>query len=240
MCNENQNSKATPFGRALERMSAGDANAYEVVYESCDDSLRAFISMCYGWFGSDFVEEVAIRTHEYAFTHIDKYDSDKGASFQTWLNWQARNIAAQVMAERCVRDYTRDGQSSTSAGPEAELRNGILREEWTALPDDERLVILYHDLEGLTFTETAQATGLTMKQVRYKRDKGLAEMKRRLLARGVQPVDVDTTPVPVYYGWDHTEPDDEYTTSVPAILPDGPDTLVGAAAHDLPEDEVEE
>ena len=53
-------------------------------------------------------------------------------------------------------------------------------------------------------------------------------------------MDVDTTPVPVYYGWDHTEPDDEYTTSVTAILPDGPDTLVGAAAHDLPEDEVEE
>lgn len=240
MCDETQGGRATPLELALERVTAGDVNAYEVVYETCDDSLRAFIGVRYGWFGNDFVEEVAIRTHEYAFTHIDKYDSDKGASFQTWLNWQARNVAAQVMAERCVRDYTRDGQSSTSAGPEAELRNQILREEWTALPDDERLVILYHDLEELTFAETAQATGLTMKQVRYKRDKGLAEMKRCLLARGVQPVEVDTTPVPVYYGWDHTEPDDDYTTSVTAVLPDGPETLVGAAAHDLPEEETEE
>ncbi len=225
---------------AIQRVVSGDVNAYEVVHETCDGPLRAFIGTRYGWFGSDFVDEVAIRTHEYAFTHIDKYDSDKGASFQTWLNWQARNIAAQVMAERCVRDHACEGQSSTGAGPEVELRNQVLREELAALPDDERLVILYHDFEGLTFAETAQATGLSLKQVRYKRDKGMAQMKRRLQERGIEPVEIDATPVPIYHGWDYTEPDDDYTASVTAVLPTGPDTLVDAAAHDLPEDEAEE
>jgi RNA polymerase sigma factor (sigma-70 family) len=234
---------------AIVRVRGGELNAYKAIYEVCDRPLRSFIGRRYGLFGSDFVDEVAIRTHEYAFTHIDKYDSDKGASFQTWLNWQSRNIAAQVMAEWAVRGRPHrakkhEAGSTTAAGPETELaarlRDRALKEELTALPDDERLVILYHDLEMLTLAETAEATSLTIRQVRYKRAKGLATMKRRLQARGVEPVEIDMTPVPIYHGWDCTEPDDDFTVSVTAVLPEGPRTLEGAAAQDVPQEEKEE
>ncbi|HTW91736.1 MAG TPA: sigma-70 family RNA polymerase sigma factor [bacterium] len=234
---------------AIQCVQSGEVNAYSVIFEICDDSLRSFISMSCWQLGGDFVSEVAIRTHEYALKHLAEYDSDKGASFQTWLNWQSLNVAAQVMAERCGHRFVQrdegkhDAYLPSAAGPEAaqdvKERDQALRQELKALPEDERLTIAHHDLAGRTFAETAQATGLTVRQVRYKRERALAVMKRRLQERGFRPVEVDSTPAPIFYGWDHTEPDDEYTTSVTAILPDGPDTLVGAAAHDLPEDEVE-
>ena len=50
--------------------------------------------------------------------------------------------------------------------------------------------------------------------------------------RGVSPVPVDSTPVPVWHGRDSTGHDDDFTASVTAVLPEPPDTLVGADAKE--------
>jgi len=232
---------------ATRRALDGDVNAYEVIYEACDGSLRSFIGRRFGHLGSDFIDEVAIRTHEYVLTRLDKYKSDEGTSFQTWFNWQSRSVAWQVMAERfgprLVRyDETKhEAWAGSVAGPtevyEDKRRSRVLREEQEALSEDGRLSVTLHDKDGLTFDETAKATGLPVIRVRRKREQALAVMKRRLQERGIRPVEVDSTPVPIFYGWDHTEPDDDFTESVTAVLPDGPDTLVGAAARDEEKEE---
>jgi RNA polymerase sigma factor (sigma-70 family) len=228
---------------AIARVVSGDVNAYEEIYAVCDRPLRAFIATHYYWAGPDFVKEVAVRTHEYARPRLGKYDAAL-AAFQTWYNWQSRAVAKEVMCEwygpRLVRydEAVHDVYARTQTGPtdvyEDARLSRVLREEIDTLPEDERQCVVLHDRDGLTFAETASALGLSTMQVRYKRQRALAVLKRRLEERGVRPVEVDSTPAPIWYGQDCTDPDD-YAAPTVACLPDGPDTLVGAAAKDKDE-----
>jgi hypothetical protein len=85
---------------AIARVLSGDVNAYGEIYAACDRRLRAFVGRRYGHLGGDFADEVAVRTHEYVFPRLNRYDPGRGASFQTWLNWQSLNVAGKVLCER--------------------------------------------------------------------------------------------------------------------------------------------
>ncbi|MBM3314725.1 hypothetical protein FJY71_02625 [candidate division WOR-3 bacterium] len=233
---------------AIRRVKAGDTDAYQIVYAECDRPLRAFIGRRYHWAGPDFIDEVAVRTHEYALSRLAKFD-ETWSSFQTWLNWQSRSVASAVMREwygpRLVRyDESVHGPwAVTQTGPadvyEDERRSRVVREEVESLPEDARLSVTLHDRDGLTFAETARAAGTTVWKTRRSREQALAVLKRRLQERGVRPVEVDFTPPPVYHDWDHTEPDDDWCATVGARLPDGPDTLHAAAEEDPPKEEAD-
>jgi RNA polymerase sigma factor (sigma-70 family) len=204
--------------------------------------LRSFVGRRYGRFGDEFIDEVAILTHERAFARLNEYQTDKGASFQTWMNWQSRAAAKQVMRERYGSRFVQYAEVrhepwvETVPGPadiyEESRRSRVLRQELLALSEDGRLSVTLHDKDGLTFAETAQAAGTTVKRVRLTREQALAVLERRLQERGVSPAEVDSTPVPAWHGWDVTDRDDEWTASVTAVLPDGPSSLVGAAARE--------
>jgi len=236
-----------PVEEAIRRVLDGHENDYELIYEQCDRSLRAFVARHYYWAGPDFVEEVAVRTHEYALSRLSEYDAAR-SSYQTWLNWQSRSVASEVVRERFGRrlvqydDGVHEAWAVSATGPadvcEDERLNRVLREEFDALPEDMRRCITLYDKDGLTLAESARASGLSVMQVRYKRRQGLAGLRRRLLERGVRPVAVDFTPAPIWYGQDHTDPDDFAAPTV-ARLPDGPDELVGAAACVQKEDDLE-
>ena len=260
---------------AIARIRSGDKDAYKVIYDATDEALKAFVGRRFGHLGQDFVEEVAIRTHEFAFIHISEYSSDRGASFRTWLFWQARATARHVRREWYGSRFVRYSQARHEAyavsatGPvdiyEEKRLWRILREETDALPEKERRTVMLHDVEARSHPEIARDSGLTYEQVRYRRRLVLKRLRRRLKERGVRPVPIDTTPVPTWHGktgtvpsqgpvrlpgtvpcfagsppsatrppaWyheDRTEPDDDYTTSVTAVLPDEPPYLVGAAA----------
>jgi RNA polymerase sigma factor (sigma-70 family) len=190
--------------------------------------------------GRDFVSEVAIRTHEYAFSHLNNYSSDRGASFQTWLNWLSRSFAGHVKREWYSQRFARYDQALHEAwavsdtGPadvyEETRLSRVLQEETESLPEGERQVIVLHDIEGRSHPACARATGLTYEQVRHKRRLALAVLRRRLQLRGVRPVPIDSTPAPIWYGEDSTDRDDDFTASETAVLPDGPDTLTGEDA----------
>jgi len=238
---------------AIARVLAGDVNAYAIIYSACNEALRAFVVRRHGYLGDDFINEVVIRTHEQALRNLNRYSSDKGASFQTWLNWQARSTAWRVEREWYSRRFVRFNpavhaiQAVSAAGPvdlyEEKRLWQVLREETESLPE-ERRSILSHDFEARSHAENARSTGLTYEQVRYRRRLVLRRLRDRLCARGVRPVPVDSTPVPIWHGvaeegqphnWhreDRTQLDDDFTSSVTAVLPDGPDELVGADAKE--------
>ena len=234
--------KALRLARAVKLVLAGDVNAYEGIYAACDEALKAFVGRRYGHLGQDFVEEVAIRTHEFAFTHINEYSSDRGASFKTWLFWRARDVAKHVRREWYGRRFVRFSQAQHEAyaisdtGPvdiyEERRLWRVLHEETEALPESERQTVVFHDIKARSHPEMARASGLTYEQVRYRRRLVLKRLRKRLKERGVRPVPMDTTPVPIWCGKDNTDTNDDYTTSVTAVLPTEPPTLVGAAARE--------
>jgi RNA polymerase sigma factor (sigma-70 family) len=229
---------------AMQRVLDGHKNDYDVVYEQVDKSLRAYIRSRFYWAGPDFEDEVAVRTHEYALPRLGEYDATK-SSPQTWFNWQSRSVASQVMREwfgpRLVQydEAVHEAWSVTATGPadvyEEKRLSRVLREESESLSEEERQSITLHDIGRLTFDESAEASGLSVMQVRYRRRLALSVLRQRLQERGVRPVAVDTTPAPIWYGRDSTDPDD-YAAPTVAVLPVGPDTLVGAAAAQEKED----
>ncbi len=227
---------------AVSKVLTGDVDAYEEIYGVCDGSLRAFVGRRYGHLGDDFVQEVAIRTHEYTFSHLDGFNSDKGASFQTWLNWQSRNIAKRVRLERndpnAVRlDEELDVQYVLSPSDPAEelerqRRNRVLRQELKALAEQDRLSIAGHGSGRWTFSATARRLGLTLPKARYRYGRACRELKERLVRRGVRPTEVVPCFGRVGTLPDDTGDEDDRAARPMASLPDGPDSLNGAAARD--------
>ena len=221
--------RALRLARAVKLVLAGDVNAYEEIYTVCDRALRSFVGRRYGHLGDDFVREVAIRTHEYSFSHLSDYRSDRGAGFQTWLNWQSFNVAAQVVAERYERRFGQRVEAHSMAyipsvaGSDVTTvseRDRILRREFKALAEDDRVSIALHDLGGWTFAETARRIRATVAKTRWARYRGLKRLRARLEELGIRPVEVDTTPVPIWRGWDTTGCHSDYTTSATAVLPE--------------------
>jgi len=222
---------------AIRQVLSGEVESYEVIYNHIDRPLRAFIASHYYWAGPEFVDEVAVRTHEYALSRLSEYDATK-SSPTTWLCWLSRSVASQAMREwygpRFVQydEAVHEAWSATVAGPaeiyEERRLSRVLAEEKSLLPADDRQSVELHDEAGRTFAESAEASGLSVMQVRYRRRRALAVLKRRLREREVRPVEEDSTSAPVWRGRDWTDPDDFCAPTV-AVLPDGPDTLVGAA-----------
>jgi RNA polymerase sigma factor (sigma-70 family) len=201
---ENQgNPRKEQVAEAIAQVLAGDENAYEIIYKCCDARLRAFAGRRYGRLGDDLVEEVVVRTHSRAFKFLGRYNPGR-SSFMTWMFWQARAAAHEVMDERFdprMRRLEEDlaveyVTQATDPAREHERneRSRVLGEELDALSEQGRLSIAYHDMGGWTYDATALALGRTAAQVRYVRKLGLAELRRRLERRGVRPVEV----VPVY------------------------------------------
>jgi len=223
---------------AIRRVLSGEVESYEVIHNRIDRPLRAYIRSHFYWAGPSFEDEVAVRTHEYLLPRLGEYDAAK-ASLQTWYNWQSRSVAGLVMREwfgpRLVQydEAVHEAWAVTASGPadvyEEKRLSRVLREESQSLSEEERQSIALHDIRRLTFDESAEASGLSVMQVRYRRLRALSVLRQRLLERGVRPVAVDATPAPIWYGRDSTDPDD-YAAPTVAVLPDGPDTLVGAAA----------
>jgi RNA polymerase sigma factor (sigma-70 family) len=213
MKTSNDESK-TSIPSAIQRVLNGDVNAYDIIYEDCDRPLRSFIGSRYGYLGGDFIAEVAIRTHEYALNHLKDYNADKGASFQTWLNWQSRDVARKVMAERCNPNAVSLSEelnvvyvvtpSDPAEEHERQRRNRVLRQELKSLAEQGRLSIAAHDLGRWTFSATARRLGMTVSQTRYCRKRALLELKKRVERRGIRPTEV----VP-YFGRVGSLPGDE-------------------------------
>jgi len=239
---------------------SGDVESYEVIHKQTDGSLRSFIGSRYGQLGDDFISEVAIRTHEYGFSHLNSYNLDGDVTYQTWLNLRSLNVAGEVLAERfdlhrlgprgdrgrvVVSESIDEETHALRAGPrhgpaeeyEARMRSRLLWQEYEALAREGRLSVALHDIEGRTLAETAEALDMPLIRVRRLLDRNHNRLRKRLKRRGVRPAECEPHFGRVWSQPDDTGYDDDWTATSMAYLPDDPDSLVGAAAKSEEEDE---
>ena len=245
--------KSPMLTAAIRRVLSGDVESYDVIHKQTDGSLRSFIGSRYGHMGDDFIREVAIRTHEYGFSHLNSYNSDGDVTYQTWLNLRSLNVAGEVLAERLdlhrlgprgarrrveVSESFDEETHALRAGPgsrpaeeyEAKMRSRLLRQEYDALAGEGRLSVALHDIEGRTLAETAQALDMPLIRVRRLLDRNHKRLRKRLKRRGVRPAECEPHYGRVWSLPDDTGYDDDWTETSMAYLPDDPDSLVGAAA----------
>lgn len=236
-----------PVAEAIAQVLAGDENAYEIIYKCCDARLRAFVAARHNRRGPDFVDEVAARTHVWAFRHLGGYDAARGASFQTWLNLQSRNEAQAVAIERYGRRFERLDEIRHAPvldvvpdPADVRARDESARELWReyeALAEEGRLSVALHDIDGRSFPAIARHMSMTVSKVRRMREGALWKLRRRLRRLGIGARNCTVPGPPAWSGRNDTGYDDDWAASVTAVLPDGPDELVGVGAEPVPVDE---
>lgn len=158
----------------------------------------------------DIVQDAFLRLHRY----VGERGHDSVRNIQTWLYKVAHNLTMDTLRKRKVRkdgqqrivqDAVESGSvdglqppptreydpSSTSGGVDAlgqlEHREACQHAlaELQQLPEHQKEAVLLKMIQGLTIRQISEITGVSIGNVGYRINQGLAELSRRLKTAGV-------------------------------------------------------
>lgn len=184
----------TDDARWIEAAQAGDADAFNVLVER--HQLVAY-NLAYRTLRNR--EDAADATQEAFLSAYRAVRSFHGTSFRAWL--------LRIVLNACYDARRRSGRRPTSSmdalaeevgelpwaderSPEPEAAalsretRTIIERALGALPEDQRLVIVLVDLQGLAYEEAAEALGCPIGTVRSRLARGRAQVRDDLLASG--------------------------------------------------------
>lgn len=183
----------------VQRVQNGKTDAFEVLIQRHQKQL---FNLLYRWLGdveeaSDAAQEVFLA----AFRSIQKFRGD--ALFSTWLYRIAVNHA-MTRRKRLALDQARGG-SARPADPEADPLADVpdprpnpaeeaeqneaharIQQGLNSLKEEDSLIILLHDLRGLSYEEIAHVLKLPLGTVRSRLHRARLALKAKL-ARHCDP-----------------------------------------------------
>lgn len=183
-----------PDEQLIEQSRGGDLSAFNVLVERYQ---RTVYNLCLRMLASEQPAEDATQdTFIAAYKSLASY---RGGSFRSWLLRIGTNCCYDEMRRRKARpssslDAARDDEerSFDVADPTAsleghaeqvELRSAILQ-ALGSLPDDQRLVIILCDVQGLDYAEIAVVTGASLGTVKSRINRARGKLRELLQARG--------------------------------------------------------
>jgi RNA polymerase sigma-70 factor (ECF subfamily) len=162
--------------RALERVRAGDRDAFRPLVERHQDAVYSFVLRLVR--NPDVAEELAQEAFVRAYTSLDTF---RGASrFRTWVIQIALNLVRDrrraegrrpvLISMNELRDQAARSGSSVDAEASHDPEWNLAREELTSrldgaigrLPQDYREVFLLKHVEGLSYEEISSMTGVSI------------------------------------------------------------------------------
>ncbi|RMG10581.1 MAG: RNA polymerase sigma factor [Planctomycetota bacterium] len=176
-----------PSDEELEsRWKAGSAPAFAVLFERYHQRVYAFCLRLTR--DAHLAEDIAQR----AFLNLyRKPPPGTGrASFRTLIFTVARNEALNELKRRGRRKAAAldqvpeeaDGRlPSPAQEADAEEAARRVQEALSVLPPDEREIVLLREVEGLTFREVTEITGLSRDAIRWRLARGLERLRSALL-----------------------------------------------------------
>ncbi len=181
--------------RLIEACQQGDASAFNLLVWRWERPLFNFVYKHVGdaALAQDLVQETFVRVVK----SISRY-SHRGA-FSTWLYQVAVNLCRDhlrrkrlpvvslhdyyttVSGEKVfVKDRVADEGARTDAAAEAAEREQLVRRLLGGLSEDQRVVILLKEYQGLTFAEIAEVLDVPESTVKARLYRGLRAMRERL------------------------------------------------------------
>jgi RNA polymerase sigma-70 factor (ECF subfamily) len=187
---EDTSSAPEPTDEQLETLwKQGSAPAFALLFERWHRRAYAFAFRRTNG-DADLSEDVAQR----AFVNLYAKPPPGGgrASFKTLLFTVVENEIRTEARKRGRRkeqaievtlDVHEDRRETPDTGIEEEDERRRVAAALDQLSEEERVVVLLREVEGLTFREVCEATGLTRDIVRGRLGKALARLKRALTRR---------------------------------------------------------
>lgn len=184
----------TGFGAAADeyalvaRAKAGDADAFSLLLQASDDSMR---SLAYRLTGDRAtMDDVLQDAYLKAFRSLHSYDAERGgAKFSTWLY--------RVVHTTCIDHHRRtvrrpqtglslvEGIASTQPDPGVTAsRRDEIRGALAALPPDQAAVVALVDGEGYSYDDVAETLGINPGTVASRLNRGRTAMRRQLEPTG--------------------------------------------------------
>jgi len=183
----------------VKAIQAGDMAAFDQLVVKHKDKL---FNMVY-WFLADYQEanDCAQETFIKVFKSIKKFRSE--SSFSTWLyriaintcknrlksstyRWKKKTVPLEnpESSEQGNRSYEIQNDSPS---PENKLEKKemlmMIQKAVNALPEEQNRVIVLRDIQGLSYQEIVDITGLNLGTVKSRLARGRLEIKHRLKGR---------------------------------------------------------
>ncbi|MHC1726637.1 MAG: RNA polymerase sigma factor [Syntrophobacteraceae bacterium] len=129
------------------------------------------------------VEDIVQETFIAAFTHICRYEPERG-SFCTWLYSIARNLALNARKKKCEQPLPESLVIADERTPADDAQKSeIFRRLDQALDGlrfQDRVIFVLADLEGLSYAEIARIEGLRIGTVKSRLARARARLKNAL------------------------------------------------------------
>jgi len=175
----------------VELAQAGDLDAFEILYHRHKDRLY---TVAVGILGNhndaqDIVQEAYLRS----FSRLEKLR--KETSILAYLLRVVSNAAIDILRSRRTSatvpfeganqgvDAIPDVQRSPETAVEEANRDSILREALLALPQDQRVVVVLHHIEGLPVQEIAKQLKIPVGTVKSRLGRAREALRKKLYGK---------------------------------------------------------
>lgn len=180
-------------GNLIERAREGDLDAYNILVDRYRDAVYS-VAIRY-MRRPDLADDVTQDAFLRAYDALDTFRNDEGRGFKTWLLRIATNRALDVLrfeARRPARsldaalaDEDSNWEPESPAAPPVELaeRAALRRHLERALgklAEDQRLAVVLYDIEGYSYEEIAEMTGVAVGTVKSRLHRGRARLRELL------------------------------------------------------------
>ena len=176
----------------ISRSKSGDVEAFNLLVEQYQRMVYNLALRMLG--NAEAAEDASQDTFISAYKAIGKF---RGGSFKSWvLRIAANSCHDKLRVARRYRVVSLDTlllesdelpQANNNESPEDyALRRELgrfLNEGLTHLPEDQRLVVILSDVQGLSYEEVAQATGSSLGTVKSRLNRGRTRLRDFLLQR---------------------------------------------------------
>jgi len=177
----------------VEACQAGEASAFDVLVGRWEDRIRG---AAYRFLGSEEeARDVAQEAFLKAYRALESFKRE--ARFSTWLYQIATNLCRDRLRRRRTRAAVSLEELEEGGPVIVETRPGAherllqmdlaraVRRAVHALPEEQRVVVILKEYEGLTFLEIAQALDVPVSTVKTRLYRGLGQLRLRLEGEGI-------------------------------------------------------
>ena len=175
----------------IERARAGDLDAYNLLVDRYRDAVYS-VALRY-MRRTDLADDVTQDAFLRAYDALDTFRNEEGRGFKSWLLRIAANRALDVLRYERRRpagslDAALDAEESSwepaetmDEHPVALAEQAVLRRYLEAalgdLPEDQRLAVILFDVEGYSYEEIAEISGVAVGTVKSRLHRGRGRLR---------------------------------------------------------------
>ena len=180
-------------GDLIERARAGDLDAYNILVDRYRDAVYS-VALRY-MRRIDLADDVTQDAFLRAYDALDTFRNEEGRGFKSWLLRIAANRALDVLRYEGRRpasslDAALDNEDS-SWEPETRADHPVDLAEQAALqrhlesalgelPEDQRLAVILFDVEGYSYEEIAEISGVAVGTIKSRLHRGRGRLREIL------------------------------------------------------------